>query len=250
MENTLLVALSRQIALRRELEIVANNMANVNTHGYRREEMQFAEYLMPVASADGFKIPDRKLSFVEDRASFHDFQNGSIQRTDNPLDVAIQGEAFFVVQTPQGERYTRDGGFQINPAGQLVTANGDPVAGENGPIAFDPDDTDIAIARDGTISTKEGIRGRLRLASFAQPLSLVKVGDNMFRTGEGQTAEVPAPGTVRLDQGSIESSNVKPVLEMSRLIEINRSYASISNLVQRGHELRKTAIERLAEMPS
>src|SRR3954454_13503843 len=89
MENTLLVALSRQIALSRELDVVANNMANVNTHGFRREAVQFGEYIMPVASADGFPTRDRRLSYVQDRASFRDFEPGSLQQTGNPLDVAI-----------------------------------------------------------------------------------------------------------------------------------------------------------------
>src|SRR3954454_17881369 len=95
MENTLLVALSRQMALRRELDVFANNMANVNTHGFRRESMQFQEYLMPVASADGFAIPDRELSYVKDRATFHEFDKGGLQSTGNPLDVAVEGDAFF-----------------------------------------------------------------------------------------------------------------------------------------------------------
>ena len=252
MENTLLVALSRQMALARELDVVANNMANVNTHGFRREQMQFGEYLMPVASADGFPPPDRTLSYVEDRSSFHDFEAGSLQRTDNPLDVAIQGEAFFTVQSSdgQGESYTRDGGFQINAQGQLVTANGQAVLGDSGPIVLDPTDTNIIIARDGTISTKDGVRGRLKLASFANPLALQKQGDNLFRAGAGQTAEVPQAGSFRLAQGEIETSNVKPVLEMSRLIEINRAYASLAGIIQKNDDLRKTAIERLSELPA
>ena len=111
MENTLLVALSRQMALRNELDVVANNMANVNTHGFRREAMQFQEYLMPVASADGFPDPDKKLSYVQDRATFHDFEKGPLEQTGNPLDVASSDDAFFTVQSPDGqaERYTRNG---------------------------------------------------------------------------------------------------------------------------------------------
>src|SRR5215475_6644073 len=103
MENTLLVALSRQMALRNELDVIANNMANVNTHGFRREAMQFQEYLMPVASADGFPVPDQKLSYVEDKASYHDFEKGPMETTGNPLDLSLDGEAFFAVQAPDGQ---------------------------------------------------------------------------------------------------------------------------------------------------
>ena len=252
MENTLLVALSRQMALARELDVVANNMANVNTHGFRREEMQFGEYLMPVASADGFPLADRKLSYVEDRSTFRDFEAGGLQQTDNPLDVAIQGDAFFTVQAADGksERYTRDGAFQIDAQGQLVSANGLPVLGDGGPIVLDPNDTNIVIARDGTVSTSGGIRGHLKLASFADPRALQKQGDNLFTTGTGQTVETPQAGSFRLAQGQIESSNVKPVLEMSRLIEINRAYTSLANMIQKNDDLRKTAIQSLSELPS
>jgi flagellar basal-body rod protein FlgF len=252
MENTLLVALSRQMALARELDVVANNMANVNTHGFRREQMQFGEYLMPVASADGFPRQDRTLSYVEDRSSFHDLEPGAQQQTDNPLDIAIQGDAFFTVQGPggQGERYTRDGGFQIDAQGQLVTANGQAVLGDGGPIVLDPTDTNIVVARDGTVSTKDGVRGHLKLASFANPLALKKEGNNLFTTGVGQTATAPEAGSFRLAQGAIEASNVKPVLEMSRLIEINRAYASLTTIIQKNDDLRKTALQSLSEIPS
>src|SRR5262249_25796058 len=143
MQNTLLVALSRQMALSRELDVVANNMANVSTHGFRRESVQFGEFLMPVASADGFAAPDRHLSYVQDRTTFLDFAPGSLEQTGNPLDVAIQGDAFFAVQSPdsQGERYTRDGAFQIDATGQLVSGSGQPVLTDSGPITFDQQDT-------------------------------------------------------------------------------------------------------------
>lgn len=253
MENTLLVALSRQIALGRELDVVANNMANVNTHGFRREAMQFQEYLMPVASADGFPVQDRRLSYVQDRTTYHDFQPGPLERSDNPLDVAIEGDAFFVVSGADGtgERYTRNGAFQIDPQGRLVTSTGNAVLGESGPITLDPQDPEFTIARDGTVSNHDGIRGHIRLASFTSPQGLMKDGDSLFRLGEGQPAPTtPAPGAVRVAQGMIEGSNVRSVIEMSRLIEINRSYASLAGLIQRSDDLRKSAVERLADIPS
>jgi flagellar basal-body rod protein FlgF len=253
MENTLLVALSRQIALRRELDVVANNMANVNTHGFRREVVEFQEYMMPVASADGFPVPDRRMSYVQDRSTFHDLQAGALQVTGNPLDVAIEGgNAYFVVEGPggEGERYTKNGAFQIDGQGRLVTSAGVAVLGASGPIVLDPEDTEIKIARDGTISTKEGVLGRMRLAAFDNERALLKEGDTTFRAAEGQEAQVPAPGSVRLAQGTVEGSNVKPVLEMARLIEINRAYSSLSALIQRNDDIRKSAVERLADIPS
>jgi len=252
MENTLLVALSRQMALHRELDVVANNMANVNTHGFRREEMQFQEYLMPIASADGFPQPDRALSYVQDRATFHDFEKGPLQQTGNPLDISVEGDVFFTVQSSdgQGERYTRNGSFQIDTQGRLATADGRPVLGESGVIQLDPQDPSISVSGDGTISNKDGTLGRLKLASFDDPQKLVKEGDSLFAAPPDQTARAVPLGSLRVMQGMVEGSNVKAVIEMSRLIEINRAYSSLAALIQNNDELRKAAVERLADIPS
>src|SRR6185312_11689490 len=108
MENALLIGLSRQVTLERQLDVVANNVANVNTNGFKADKSLFQEYLMPGAHEDNFVGRDRRLSYVQDRATFHDFAQGPTEQTKNPLDVAIDGNAFLVVQTAGGERYTRD----------------------------------------------------------------------------------------------------------------------------------------------
>jgi flagellar basal-body rod protein FlgF len=252
MENTLLVALSRQMALRNELDVVANNMANVNTRGFRREEMTFQEYLMPVASADGFPAPDNKLSYVEDLSTFHDFTKGPLEQTGNPLDVSLDDGAFFAVQAPggTGERYTRNGAFQIDRQGRLVTNDGLPVLGQSGPITVDPNDPEITIARDGTVSNKDGTRGQLKIVSFADPQQLVKEGSSLFVAPAGQAPQDTPAEQLRVMQGVAEGSNVQPVLEMSRMIEINRAYSSLAALIQHNDDLRKTAVERLSEIPT
>src|SRR6185312_5544230 len=127
MENNLLVGLSRQMTLERQLDVVANNVANVNTTGFKADRSLFEEYLRSPAREDNFVPSDRRVSFVQDRGTFHDFSAGPSEVTKNPLDVSIDGSAFLVVQTPAGERYTRDGSLQINNQGQLVTASGNPV---------------------------------------------------------------------------------------------------------------------------
>src|SRR3954464_7718762 len=125
---------------------------------------------------------DRRVAFVQDRATFHDFAAGSTELTKNPLDVSIDGKGFIAVQTPAGERYTRDGGLQINNQGQLVTASGYQVLGTSGPIVFQSTDKQINIASDGNVTVLEGtgridsVRGRLRMVSFAQAQRLVKEG--------------------------------------------------------------------------
>lgn len=252
MENTLLVALSRQMALRNELDVVANNMANVNTRGFRREEMQFQEYLMPIASADGFPAPDQHLSYVQDRDTFHDLQRGPIEQTGNPLDVSLDGEAFFTVQSPdgQGERYTRNGSFQIDKDGRLVTGEGLSVLGDSGPITLDPQDPTITIAADGTVSNKDGTRGHLKLATFADQQALIKQGDTLFAAPTDQAPQAVPIGSIRVMQGMAEGSNVRAVLEMSRMIEINRAYSSLAALIQHNDDMRKSAVERLADIPA
>src|SRR5579863_4037829 len=121
MENALLVGLSRQTALERQLDIIANNIANVNTTGYKADKTLFETYLNTPAHEDNFVGGDRRVSFVQDRGTYRDMTEGAAEETKKPLDIAIDGSAFLAVQTAGGERYTRDGGLQINSQGQLVT---------------------------------------------------------------------------------------------------------------------------------
>jgi flagellar basal-body rod protein FlgF len=253
MQNTLLVGLSRQVVLERQLDVVANNVANVNTSGFKADRSLFQEYLATGAHEDNFASPDRRVSFVQDRVTFHDFSAGPTLETKNPLDVAIDGTGFLVVQTPAGERYTRDGGLQINNQGQLVNASGYQVMGNSGPIVFQPTDHDINIAVDGNVTVQEGIshtdsvRGKLRMVSFAQAQQLLKEGSNLYSAGT--TAAAPDTAS-RLRQGYIEKSNVNSVTEMSRMIEITRTYTQIATMLQAQSDLHKSAIEKLADVPA
>src|SRR5258708_9461151 len=198
MQNMLLVGLSRQVALERQMDVVANNVANVNTSGFKADRSLFEAALASGAKEANFASSDRRLSFVQDRGTFHDFAQGNTEQTKNPLDVAIDGRGFLVVQTPAGERYTRDGGLQINNQGQLVTAGGNPVLGASAPIVFQPTAHDISIAADGNVSVQEGIahtdsvRGKLRMVSFADAQKLLKEGSNLYSAGTG-TAPQPHP---------------------------------------------------------
>jgi flagellar basal-body rod protein FlgF len=256
MENPLLVGLSRQVALTRELEAVANNIANVNTTGFKADATVFEEFLMPVARDNQFAAADSRVSFVRDRATWHDMSQGPVQRTGNPLDVAIDGNAFLVVQTAAGERYTRNGAFQINANGELVTSEGDRVQGETGPIQFQSTDTGISIAPDGTIRVREGTnatndsaRGKLRLVSFQQQTGrLQKDGGTRFLAPNGVQPQPAVRATVT--QGVIEKSNVRAVVEMTRMIEITRTYTQVATLLQQHSELRRSAIEKLAAVPT
>src|SRR3954451_18251150 len=253
MQNALLVGLSRQMVLERQMDVVANNVADVNTSGYKADKSLFEEFLNSGAHEDNFVGRDRRVSYVQDRGTFKDFAQGAAEQTKNPLDVAIDGGGFLVVQTPAGERYTRDGALQIDNQGRLVTAVGNPVLGNSGPIVFQPTDKEINIASDGSVSVLEGInridsdRGKLRVVRFADAQKLLKEGSNLYSAGEG--AAQPDT-TTRMHQGFIEKSNVNSVTEMSRMIEVTRSYTQIANLLQQQSDLYKSAIQILADVPA
>jgi flagellar basal-body rod protein FlgF len=254
MENTLLVGLSRQMVLERQMDVVANNVANVNTNGFKADNSLFEEFLNSGAHEDNFIGRDRRVSYVQDRGTFKDLSQGPTEQTKNPLDVAIDGGGFLAVQTPAGERYTRDGSLQINNQGQLVTASGNPVLGTSGPIVFQPTDHDVSIASDGNITVVEGVnridsvRGKLRLVSFTDAQKLLKEGGNLYSAGAGTAAQPDLASRVK--QGFVEKSNVNSVAEMSRMIDVTRAYQSIASMLQTQSDLHKSAIQQLADVPA
>ena len=251
MQNTLLVGLSRQMVLERQLDVISNNIANVNTNGFKADKPLFEEYLASGAHEDNFKGTDRRVSYVQDRGTFRDFSQGAVQQTGNPLDVAIAGAGMFVVQAPGGERYTRDGNLQINSTGQLVTAGGSPVLGNSGPIVFQPTDHDIVVSADGTVTVQEGaahtdsIRGKLRLVSFTDAQKLIKQGNNLY-SGDGGAQDTKST----IQQGFVEKSNVNSVMEMSHMVEVMRTYTNIASILQQQSDLHKSAIDKLADVPA
>jgi flagellar basal-body rod protein FlgF len=255
MQNALLVGLSRQVALSRKLDVIANNIANINTTGFKSDGSVFEEFVDKTARGGNFIGRDNQVSFVRDRATWVDMTQGTMVRTGNPTDVAIDGKGFLAVQTPAGERYTRNGALQINAKGQLVTSEGNPVLGTSGPITFQANDRNIRISPDGTISVREGDdaknesqRGTLRIVGIANPGVLQKDGGSNFSLPAGVT--VAADTTSRLVQGSIEKSNVHGVLEMTRLIDVTRSYTEVSNILAQQADMQRGSIDKLAEVPN
>lgn len=241
MENSLLIGLSRQMTLRQKMNVIANNMANVNTSGYKQDNLLFEEFLAPVARMNDVSGRDARLSFVLDPAMYRNFDEGDFVQTGNDLDVAISGDAWFVVQTDDGDRYTRNGEFKTNADGVLTLSSGEPVLGEGGPITFAPNESGILIAGDGTISTNLGQRGKLRLVTFENNNVLRKEGALLMSS---EVAPQPAENP-KVAQGMVEKSNVQPVVELTRMIDTLRAYTSITQTLQKTQELRQTAIERL-----
>lgn len=236
MENTTYIGLSRQLGLRRAMDVVAHNIANANTPAFKAERIVFREYLANPDSGN-------ELSFVQDMGTARDLTNGPLVATGNDFDVAITDEGYFVIDTPLGERYTRHGRFQLDAEGQLVTGVGYPVQGSNGPITVPSDDGPISIASDGTISNDSGVIGQIRLVQFEDEQQLRKAANGLFSTSpEMPPEEVANPA---MAQGMIEESNVQPVLELTRMMQINRTHESVTRMLKREDDRIKNMIDKL-----
>jgi flagellar basal-body rod protein FlgF len=245
MDNTQLVGLSRQAVLRRQIDVIANNLANINTAGYRAEHMRFAEHTMPGATMVGLSGNDAALSYVRDAGALNDMTPGAVRHTGNPLDLALDGRGWFVIETPDGARYSRNGAFRLDASGNLVTADGHFVQGQSGNITFAPGEREVAIAADGTISSSEGTKGRLRIVQFENDDTLQREGESMFVGEEPQPVDVP-----NVIQGALEQSNVESVREIADMIRVTRAYTNLSRLFSDTGEMQTDAINRLGQLNS
>ena len=244
MDNALYVGLSRQMVLRREMDIIANNIANLDTNGFKVESLR--QKTLPGAPAQTFGGP-KPIKFVAADGVNRDFGQGVLVKTGAPLDMAIEGEGFFQVQGPNGPRFTRDGRFTTDPNGKLVSQGGLPVLDEGGgEIVIDAEKGAVAIGPDGSLS--QGIErvGKVGMFSFANAGALEKTGDNLYRNASNLTAEKAETAVLR--QGFLESSNVKPILEISRMVEVSRAYETTSKMIDSGADLSRRAIERLGRL--
>ncbi len=251
MDNTLYVGLSRQMTLRRELDLISNNIANADTQGFKVESMMLeTDPANPRTLRGGGNT--RPIAFVLDTGVARNFGQGPLNQTGAPFDMGIEGEnAFFKVQGAGGERYTRDGRFTLSPEGKLTTQGGNPVLDDGGgEITIDPLLGPVNISQDGTISQGVGATttrvGKVGLARFDDLGSLSKDGDNLYRNTSNQTAQAAPDAKVR--QGMLEGSNVKSVLEITRLIEVSRAYESIARTMDNAADLSKRSIERLGRV--
>lgn len=238
MDTSLYVTLSHRVAVSRELEIVANNLANMNTTAFKAERMMFDEALRKAGASD-------EVSFVIDRASYTDYKTGPIIRTQNQFDIAINGEGWLSVQTPDGVQYTRDGRMVVAPSGELTALDGSPVLGEGGePILIPLEEiANVAIGRDGAITAGEIQIGRIEVFRFDNEQELIRQSDGRYEAQENpQVAENAA-----LIQGAIEGANVDPIREVTRLIELSRSYESASRMASDVHDQKTDAIKRLGD---
>lgn len=241
MDNALYVGLSRQMVLRRQLDIVANNIANADTAGFKVESL--LEKVNPAEPAYTLQGP-RPVKFVGEDGVVRDFGQGSLRRTDAPLDLAIEGKGFFQVQSPNGPRYTRDGNFRLDDNGVLVTQGGFPVMDDGGgSITLDPALGKVSISQDGTVTQGATRVAKLAAVNFQTLSTLEKTGDNLYRNTSNQQP-TPVEGS-KIRQGMLEGSNVNSILEISKMIEISRAYEQMAKIMDSNSELSKSAVARM-----
>ncbi len=216
MDNAGYATLTRQTGLQRAMDSVANNLANMSTGGYRREGVIFSEFVRDL----GPGTPS--LSMAAGRVREIDLSQGTIRQTGGEFDLAIEGAGFFLVAAPDGDRLTRNGAFLRSEAGEVVTAQGHALLDAGGaPVFAPPDARIIAIAPDGTLSADGQPLAQIGLWLPANPNDLQRSGDVLFAAPGGVE---PLPGGGRVLQGFLEGSNVNPVAEMTRMIEVQRAY--------------------------
>ncbi|RWR12295.1 flagellar hook-basal body complex protein [Paenirhodobacter populi] len=236
MNNAVYATLSRQSGLLREMQTIANNMANVSTTGFRREGVVFSEY---VAALD--EAPSLAMAYGNGRNI--DMRQGGLVSTGGAFDLAIEGDGFFMVETPQGNQLTRAGSFIPSPEGQLLTPDGHPVLDAGGGPVFVPaGQGHIAVAQDGTVSVAGAPVAQIGL--FLPPEGAIPehVAGSRFRV-EGDPVPVEQPVIL---QGRLEESNVDPVLEISRMIEVQRSYEMGQSFLQREDDRIRGVIDTLS----
>ncbi|MCR9112135.1 MAG: flagellar hook-basal body complex protein [Rhodobacteraceae bacterium] len=235
METTGYTTLTRQAGLLREMQTVANNIANAVTTGYRQEGLVFSEHVTRVK--DG---PSVSMATANVRAT--SFAQGTLTQTGGALDLAIEGEGFFLIETPNGERLTRAGNFTLSAEGDLVTLDGHRVLDAGGAPVFVPPDTGApGISSDGTISANGQLIGQIGLVRPIDPLDMIREGGVMFRT-EGETEPVLEG---RMLQGFVENANVDPISQIARMVEVQRSYELGQSFLDAENERIRDALKAL-----
>ncbi len=246
MDNAMMIGLSRQMTLRQSMDIVANNIANANTAGFKVESLLLEHSPAPTAEhQDG----PGEVNFVDVWGMGRDFGQGNMERTGRVFDLAIEGEGFFAVETPDGEQYTRDGRFRLDDFGQLVAADGSPVLDANtrAPIVLDPNAGDLQI-RDGGAIFEDGVDvGRIGVFEFENLAELSKQGNGRYTLDNDFDLPLAAFEPV-VHQGYVEASNVQTVVELTDMMTIMRAYESVTKFIQDTQDLNRRALERLGKV--
>lgn len=238
MDSTTYVHLNRQRGLQKKLDVIAQNIANMNTNGYQKEAVVFSEYIRSLDNPVGMRD---SISMGTARTRYMNTAQGDLVQTGSPLDFALEGGGYFMIETPRGNRLSLNGHFARNEAGELVTPDGMRLLDIGGaPVFIPPQAQNTSVGMDGTISADGEIIGRIGIFS-ADPKRLVREGDNLLRPLDAPT---PIEDT-KLLQGFLTSSNVTPIDEMSDMIAVQRAYEAGRNMMQTEHERIERVIQTL-----
>jgi flagellar basal-body rod protein FlgF len=245
MDTTTYVALAAQVALQKELETVANNVANANTAGFKADRSFFESYLEPL---DG---PGGGVTFVQDAATYIDQSSGPIEVTSNPLDIALDGDGYLAVTTSQGTEYTRDGHLRVGPDGTLVDASGRSVLGVDGaPIQMPDGFQDPEIRNNGDLKvTVNGLQqdvAQIGVFRPSRPNLVRKGGDGLLTAPQSEMQpSSPDDGGARIVQGSVEGSTVQPMKEIANMTELTRAYERLQTMLQNESDRERKMIDAL-----
>lgn len=231
------IASSRLDAQLRLVDVIAGNLANMNTPGFKAQRMQFSDWLNH--QPDGEQV-----AFSQDRATWHELAPGPLNHTGNPLDLAISGSGYFTVSTPRGPRLTRDGRFAVMPNGTIADESGDTLLDSAGqPVKIGPNDTELTVTADGTLSSQQnGQLAKIGIVQPADPNQLMAEGGTMFRVADGRTTPVARPSIV---EGAVEESNVQPITEVTRLIDAQRTFELMMQYVQAEGDRSKSVTDKM-----
>ena len=215
-------------------EVISNNLANLDNVGFKKEQTFFE-------LVDSKTGPDLKLNVKTD------FNQGILDQTNNPMDLALSGKGFFVISTENGEAYTRDGHFKLDEEGFIVTSSGDYLKGQNDRILLISENglmpREIEVAKNGDIFVNGDLQDRIYVTDFVDPNVLKKAGDNLF-IAEGNI-EKYEPENIEIKQGFLEKSNVNPVEEMMGLIEVQRQFESTQRMIRTLDDTFKSAVNNV-----
>ncbi|WP_298851069.1 flagellar hook-basal body complex protein [uncultured Ruegeria sp.] len=233
--DTAYVTLSRQSGLMNEMRLVANNIANANTTGYRQQGLVFSEFIQDMPN-------NSSLSMVRAEARNTSLRQGVLTETDGQFDFAIEGDGFFMVETPDGDRLTRAGSFSPNAQGDLVTMDGARVLYANGaPVFIPPDAASIDVGSDGTLSVDGQLLGQLGVFNVTNTQALVREGSTLFRA-DGAIDPVDEPVVLHR---FLEGSNVNAIQQVTRLVEIQRAYELGQSFLESEDERMRGALKAL-----
>ncbi len=257
MSGEIYMAAVGALAYEKRLQIISNNLANSNTVGYKQDHGQFqildVSGLPQESTQNGDLLNTSQAEqFWNQFKVYTDHSSGSLKNTDNDFDLALVGNGFFCVQTPDGIHYTRKGDFTLNAEGVLVTRNGWPVLGESGEVSVESRENPnlhkkFSVDEEGNISVDGDPVDRLRLVDFPQPYNLTKVGEALFKAKDFGPGEIQAED-VRVSQGFIELSNVDAVNMMTKMIEVLRGYETYQKIIRSVDEVNSRAINEIGKM--